>query len=66
MTVGMVKNWVSDRGCGLIISDELKDEILVKSSSLKNTIYLEKGDKVRFDVKKTKVGKMAIKVKLIN
>ncbi len=61
-----MKKWVSDRRCGLISSDKLKKEILVQGSNLIGTMYLEEGEKVRFKIKETKRGLIAINVEPIN
>lgn len=66
LSQGIVKKWVSDRQCGLISVDMLKKEILVKSSNLKGTIYLEEGEKVRFNIKETKRGLIAVNVESLN
>ncbi len=63
---GIVKRWLSDRRCGVISVDKLKKEILVKSSNLKGTIYLEQGEKVRFNIKETTRGLIAINVEPLN
>jgi cold shock CspA family protein len=44
----------------------LKKEILVKSSNLKGTNYLEEGEKVRFNIKETKRGLIAVNVESLN
>ncbi|MEJ2242722.1 MAG: cold shock domain-containing protein [Candidatus Bathyarchaeota archaeon] len=66
MSEGTVRSWVSDRQCGLISVNKLKKEILVKSSNLKGTSYLEEGEKVRFIIKETKRGPIAINVEPLN
>lgn len=63
---GIVKRWVSDRQCGIISVDRLKKEILVNSSNLKGTNYLDEGEKVRFKIKETKRGLIAINVEPLN
>ena len=66
MNEGVVKRWVSDRRCGLISVDSFKEDVLVQSSNLKGTIYLEEGEKVRFNIKETKRGPIAINVEPLN
>ena len=66
MNKGLVKIWISDRRCGFITCKEINKDILVKSSNLKGTIYLEKGEKVQFKIKKTPRGLTAVDVKPIN
>lgn len=66
MNEGIVKSWVSDRRCGLISAEKLKKEILVQGSNLKGTIYLEEGEKVRFNIKETKRGLIAVNVEPLN
>ena len=66
MIKGIVKSWISDRRCGFIYSKDVNKEVLVISSNLSDTIYLEKGEKVRFNIKNTQRGPIAINVESIN
>jgi cold shock CspA family protein len=63
---GVVKYWISDRRCGFITTKGIKEDILVKSSNLKGTIYLEEGEKVKFNIKDTRRGVIAINVEPLN
>ena len=62
MTKGIVKCWISDRRCGFIASKGMQEDILVVSSNLKGTNYLEEGEKVQFKIEVTQRGTMAVNV----
>ncbi|MGD9131531.1 MAG: cold shock domain-containing protein [Candidatus Bathyarchaeota archaeon] len=66
MAKGIVKCWISDRGCGFITSEGVEKDILVRSSNLKGTIYLEEGEKVKFKILNTTRGLMAVNVESLN
>lgn len=63
---GRVKRWVRSRGYGFIEPDEDGENILVHYSDIGDLYELEEGQKVKFEVDKTRPRPRAIKVKVID
>lgn len=66
MLKGIVKRWVRSRGYGFIEPDEDGENILVHHSDIGDLYELKKGQKVKFEVDKTRPRPRAIKVKVID
>jgi cold shock CspA family protein len=65
MKKGTVMQWICDRGYGFIETKKRKDRIFVHCSDLVDAAYLQEGEKVQFEIEKTKQGPKATHVKPI-
>lgn len=63
---GIVKRWIRSRGYGFIEPEEGGEDILVYHSAIGDLYELKEGQKVRFEVDKTRSRPRAIKVKVID
>ena len=63
---GIVKRWNSSRGYGFIEPEEGGQDILVHHSDIADLYELKKGQKVEFEVDKTRARPKAVKVKVID
>ncbi|KAA0012462.1 MAG: cold shock domain-containing protein [Thermoplasmata archaeon] len=60
---GIVKRWVTSYG--FIETKEIKEDIFVHQSDVKNQKPLEVGQRVKFDIKKEPRGPKAVNVETI-
>lgn len=65
MEKGTVKKWISDRGYGFIETKKRNDRVFVHHGDLIGAAFLHEGEKVQFEIEKTKQGPKAINVKPI-
>jgi len=65
LTKGTVKRWVIDKGFGFIETKKRNTSVFVHHSDLVNAAYLREGEKVQFDIEKTRNGFKAINVEPI-
>lgn len=63
---GIVKRWVRSAGYGFIEPEEGGDDILVNHSDIGSLYELKEGQKVEFQVDKTRPRPRAISVKIID
>jgi len=62
---GIVKRWIKSAGYGFIEPEEGGEDILVHHSDIGGLYELREGQKVEFEVDKTRVRPRAINVKII-
>lgn len=65
MKKGIVKSWICDRGYGFIKTKNENETVFVHRADLRGAAYLREGEKVEFQVEKTKRGPKAVCVKPI-
>jgi len=65
MLKGTVKRWIRSRGYGFIEPEGGREDILVHHSDIGDLYELKEGQKVMFEVDKTRPRPRAIKVKVI-
>jgi cold shock CspA family protein len=65
MKKGTVIKWICDRGFGFIETKKRKDRIFVHRNDLVGAAYLQEGEKVQFEIERTKQGPKATNVKPI-
>jgi len=63
---GIVKRWIRSRGYGLIEPEKGGEDILVHYSAIGDLYELKEGQKVKFEIDKTRPRPRAIKVKVID
>lgn len=66
MLKGIVKRWIRSRGYGFIEPEKGGEDILVHHSDIGELYELKEGQKVRFEVDKTRPRPRAINVKVID
>jgi CspA family cold shock protein len=62
---GIVKRWIKSTGYGFIEPEEGGEDILVHHSDIGGLYELREGQKVEFEVDKTRARSRAINVKII-
>lgn len=62
---GIVKRWIKSTGYGFIEPEESGEDILVHHSDIGGLYELKEGQKVEFEVDKTRARPRAINVKII-
>ena len=63
MPVGIVQFFIKEKGYGYIRVPESREEFYVRQKHLQD--HIEKGDRVRFDLREDRQGMYAVNVRLI-